>query len=97
MHQEDFYHASHVVRTVLTAHELGHAFGYWHTSQRPSVMAKDLSYAGLFSPADELHMRIAYTRPVGNSDIDQDPAPTANQLVATPQQGMHVEERCIYP
>ncbi len=96
MHQEDFYHASHVARTVLTAHELGHAFGYWHTSQQPSVMAKDLSYAGLFSPADELHMRIAYTRPVGNTDIDQDPAPTANQLVETPQQRMHVEERREY-
>jgi hypothetical protein len=58
----------------LTSHELGHAVGFFHASNRPSVMLAVGSCAcGLFTSDDAIHMRINYSRPAGNVDIDSDP------------------------
>jgi hypothetical protein len=68
----------------VLAHELGHGFGYRHTSKPDSIMNRDLvsesTYLNLpknqlFCNDDAIHMRIMYSRPVGNFDIDNDPIP----------------------
>lgn len=60
----------------LVRHELGHAFGYFHTDSRDDLMG-----TGTFrtcnqaaSPRERLAASIAYARPVGNTDPDVDPA-----------------------
>ena len=64
----------------LVAHELGHAFGYRHTTKRGSIMDRGIvetfplvSEKELCCEADRIHMRLTYSRPVGNFDIDNDP------------------------
>jgi serine protease AprX len=68
----------------IVAHELGHGFGYRHTGKSDSIMNLGLAYSFRFLPKnklfcddDELHMRIMYSRPVGNFDIDNDPVPAS--------------------
>ncbi len=73
----------------IIAHESGHGFGFRHTSEPnagglPSVMVKTGEYGGTFSIYDELHMAIMYSRPAGNTDIDNDPdSAGAKQIPAT--------------
>ncbi len=64
----------------LIAHELGHTFGYRHTTKRGSIMDRGIvatfplvSEKELCCEADRIHMRLTYSRPVGNFDIDNDP------------------------
>jgi hypothetical protein len=61
----------------LVMHEVGHALGFFHVNDTNSVMnptspircgAVDLS------PAERYHSAIAYSRPRGNTDPDQDPS-----------------------
>jgi hypothetical protein len=66
----------------VVAHELGHGFGYRHTGKEESIMNKELHKTfgylpknQLYCDADATHMRIMYSRPVGNFDIDNDPVP----------------------
>lgn len=64
--------AGHTMR-----HELGHALGFYHTGNDADVMA------GLLTPCEaratrpsareRAHAAIAYTRPVGNTEPDNDP------------------------
>ena len=77
LHNEQYYQQGGVGYEELTAHELGHAFGYRHTSLLPSVMEKNGAYGGLFSEHDRLHMRVMYKRPFGNLDVDTDVLPNA--------------------
>ncbi|GAK53696.1 hypothetical protein U14_04967 [Candidatus Moduliflexus flocculans] len=64
-----------ISKIELLAHEMGHAFGFRHTSQLPSVMTKIGVFGGTYSNNDRLHMSIVYHRPFGNQDIDADPQP----------------------
>ncbi|GAK61404.1 hypothetical protein U27_01304 [Candidatus Vecturithrix granuli] len=76
LNQEAFFSFSGVTREAVVAHELGHSFGYRHTSLLPSIMVKAGMYAGLFSENDRVHMAVMYRRPAGNMDIDNDPITT---------------------
>lgn len=64
-----------ISKIELLAHEMGHAFGFRHTSLLPSVMMKIGVFGGTYSANDQLHMAIVYHRPFGNEDIDADPQP----------------------
>jgi hypothetical protein len=57
-------------------HELGHAFGFWHTDSNDDVMFGGTSPTcdALPSAREQYHAAIAYSRPVGNTDPDADPA-----------------------
>lgn len=73
VHREEFYLASGMSREEVLAHELGHSFGYRHTSLLPSIMNKIGGNQRRLSEHDRLHMAVMYARPVGNTDIDNDP------------------------
>jgi len=67
----------------LTSHELGHAVGFFHASARPSVMVATGSCGcGLFTSDDSVHMKINYSRPAGNTDIDNDPTDAVTKSLA---------------
>lgn len=58
-------------------HELGHAMGFYHTSDKNDVMWGIAACDDLRPSARErLHAAIAYSRPVGNYEPDVDPATT---------------------
>ena len=74
---------------AVFAHELGHAFGLWHTSRPGTMMygATDwwrLSSADGPNDLERHHAALAYARRRGNTDVDVDPAgvaSVADQLV----------------
>jgi hypothetical protein len=76
---------------------MGHGFGFEHTSLLPSVMLPVGAYGGLYSEADRLHAAIMYSRPAGNTDIDNDPI--ASSKVVGPISGLHVhiDRRANFP
>lgn len=60
-----------------TRHEFGHALGFWHVSDQKAIMHPDpltrgACTTGLFSTLELRHARIAYSRSVGNADVDWD-------------------------
>ncbi len=81
----------------VIAHESGHGFGFRHTSLLPSVMVKFGEYGGLYSPFDQLHMRIMYSRPAGNTDIDNDPVPGAKMAGQPLGIQVHIDRRANFP
>ena len=55
-------------------HEVGHAMGFFHTdSQTDSMWHQDVNCNQTPSARELYHARIAYARPIGNRDPDQDP------------------------
>jgi hypothetical protein len=70
----------------VTVHEVGHAMGFFHVSDRNSVMFPFDSgdcRAGVLSQAEAFHAAIAYSRPRGNTDPDRDPSTSATVAAST--------------
>ena len=63
---------------AVTMHEVGHAMGFFHVSDDRSIMypftAGDCP-RGELSAAEAFHAAIAYSRPRGNTEPDEDPSP----------------------
>jgi hypothetical protein len=93
----DFYRRGGITFEEIISHEMGHGFGFEHTSLLPSVMLPVGAYGGLYSEADRLHAAIMYSRPAGNTDIDNDPI--ASSKVVGPISGLHVhiDRRANFP
>ncbi len=69
------------------AHELGHAFGYWHVTRAGTMMfpranSDDQSTADAPNEIERHHMRLAYTRARGNRDVDVDTPPPTTRTMA---------------
>lgn len=94
---QTLYAAAGISREEIIAHELGHAFGFRHTSVLPSVMVKAGAYGNLFSEHDRRHMAVVYRRPAGNVDIDDDVLFSANALKHFPSKFIFIDRRPDLP
>jgi hypothetical protein len=88
---ESFY--AGITFDEVVAHEAGHGMGFRHTSLLPSVMVAIGEYGGLYSSYDQLHMKIMYSRPAGNTDIDNDPLPGTKMVGEMPGVQVHIDRR----
>lgn len=88
-----FYALSNVTLEQVTSHELGHGFGFEHTSILSSIMPVSPPLpSGLYTDADKLHAAVMYRRPAANTDIDNDPVPGAKIIGEAPGIKIHVDK-----
>jgi hypothetical protein len=75
-----------LIRTRTIRHELGHALGFWHTGTVTDLMSGlSVSLCDQLPSARELyHANIAYSRPVGNVDPDND-TPSSSRPLSSPR------------
>jgi hypothetical protein len=67
------------IRPATVRHEIGHAFGFWHTGNASDLMSGLGTSCEQQPSARELyHAAIAYHRPIGNMDPDTDPSSAVN-------------------
>jgi hypothetical protein len=75
---------SNKIPGAVTMHEVGHAMGFFHVSDRNSLMFPFIAGdcpAGALSAAESYHASIVYSRPRGNTEPDDDP-PSGAALTA---------------
>lgn len=80
----------------IAAHELGHSFGFEHGELLPSVMFATRKYGWIYSPADQLHMRIMYSRPAGSTYLDNDPLPGAKLMGPASGKQIFIDNRANF-
>jgi hypothetical protein len=69
--------SGNVVAPRTVRHELGHVYGYWHTTVRGGVMSRSWTTRqcdGRPSTREIEHAKYMYSRTLGNTDPDTDPA-----------------------
>jgi len=73
------------MRASTVRHELGHAMGFYHTTDTSDVMYPRAKTAcdALPTARERLEAAIAYSRPIGNMDPDVDPPSAMNPVIAT--------------
>jgi hypothetical protein len=67
------------IPAAVVSHEIGHALGFFHVTDRKSVMFPSDSgscAAGILSDAEKYHAAVAYSRPRWNADPDSDDVAT---------------------
>jgi hypothetical protein len=72
--------ATAVIAPHVVEHEVGHALGFYHSDRIGDLMYRSSWFdpTGLPTDRELAHAAIAYARPVGNTDPDNDPSSAVN-------------------